>query len=116
MRPLYIVIAAISLAGCSSHPDPIVDTRGVNMTVYEEDLADCEGYSDQVHIENGMVRGAAVGAATGGAIGAIRDRDIGEDAAVGAVWGASRSGVQGAKEKEGVVKRCLRYRGYRVLN
>jgi outer membrane lipoprotein SlyB len=104
------------LAACTSHPEPIIDTTGVNIAIYEQDLADCRTYADQVQIEGGMARGAATGAATGAAVGVIRDRDIGEDAAVGAVLGASKSGTQGAKEKEQVVKRCLRYRGYRVLN
>ena len=116
---LYLpsLVLAGGIAGCTSQPEPIIDTRGVNMAAYEQDLADCERYAEQVPIEDGMARGAAVGAATGAAVGAIRDRgEIGEDAAVGAVLGASKSGVQGAKEKEQVVKRCLRYRGYRVLN
>jgi outer membrane lipoprotein SlyB len=107
-----------ALAGaCASHPEPIIDTKGVNMAVYEQDLADCKTYSEQVQIEAGMARGAATGAATGGAVGAVRGHDsVAEDAAVGAILGASKSGVQGAKEKERVVKNCLRYRGYRVLN
>jgi outer membrane lipoprotein SlyB len=114
--PLIGLLLAGGIAGCTSHPEPIIDTAGVNMAVYEQDLADCKIYADQVQIEGGMARGAATGAATGAAVGVIRDRDVGEDAAVGAVLGASKSGVQGSKEKEQVVKRCLRYRGYRVLN
>ncbi len=116
MRYTQLFLAALWLGGCSSHPDPIVDTTGVNQTVYEEDLAECKGFSEQVHIEYGMARGAAAGAATGAAVGVIRGGDIAEDAGVGAVLGSSKSGVQGAREKEQVVKRCLRYRGYRVLN
>ena len=116
MRQAYPILAILCLAGCSSHPEPIIDAAGVKMTVYEEDLAECQGYAEQVRIEQGMARGAIVGAATGAAIGVIRDNDIGEDAGVGAVLGGSKSGVQGAREKENVVKRCLRYRGYRVLN
>ena len=108
MRYTHWFLAALWLGGCSSHPDPIIDTTGVNVTVYEEDLAVCKGFSQQVHIEYGMARGAAVGV--------IRGRDIAEDTGVGAVLGSSRSGVQGAREKEQVVKRCMRYRGYRVLN
>jgi outer membrane lipoprotein SlyB len=121
MQFLYPYMAALpiifSIGGCSSQPEPIIDTKGVNMTVYEQDLADCQAYAEQVPVEDGMARGAAVGGATGAAVGSIRGRGgVGEDAAVGAVLGASKSGVQGAKEKEQVVKRCLRYRGYRVLN
>ncbi len=111
------IVAGVLIGACASHPEPIIDTKGVNMAVYEQDLADCETYSEQVQIEAGMARGAATGAATGGAVGAVRGRgSVAEDAAVGAILGASKSGVQGAKEKERVVKNCLRYRGYRVLN
>ncbi len=92
--------AAVAIAGCTSQPNPIIDTRGVNMEAYERDLADCTKYSEQVPVEDGMARGAATGAATGAAIGAIRDGDVVEDAAVGAVLGASKSGTDGAKEKE----------------
>jgi len=123
MRQILETLGALSIfscfliGACASHPDPIIDTKGVNMAAYEQDLADCETYSDQVQIEAGMARGAATGAATGGAIGAVRGRgNVAEDAAVGAVLGASKSGTEGAKEKERVVKNCLRYRGYRVLN
>ncbi len=52
-----------------------------------------------------MARGAAAGAATGAAVGVIRGGDIAEDAGVGAVLGSSKSGVQGARDKELVVKR-----------
>jgi len=121
MRYFYLYLVPLLIAGmlggCSSQPEPIIDTKGVNMAIYEQDLADCKTYAEQVPIEDGMARGAATGAATGGAIGAIRKNgDAAEAAAVGAVLGASKSGTQGAKEKEQVVKRCLRYRGYRVLN
>ena len=114
---MFLVFIAALVGACASHPEPIIDTKGVNMAVYAQDLSDCQTYSDQVQIEAGMARGAATGAATGGAVGAVRGRgSAAEDAAVGAVLGASKSGVQGAREKEQVVKNCLRYRGYRVLN
>ena len=87
------------------------------MTVYEEDLAECKTYAQQIDPGVGMAKGAAAGAATGGAIGAVSSRrDIGESAGVGAVLGVSKSGVKAANDKENVVKRCLRGRGYKVLN
>jgi outer membrane lipoprotein SlyB len=105
------------LCACSAHPDPIIDSKGVNMTVYAEDLAECKGYAEQIDPGTGMAKGAAAGAATGAAIGAIRSgTNVGESAGVGAVLGVSKSGVKAADDKENVVKRCLRYRGYKVLN
>jgi outer membrane lipoprotein SlyB len=116
MRPL-LVITALALSACSAHPDPIVDTTGVNMTVYAEDLEECKSFAGQIDPGTGMAKGAAAGAATGAAIGAISShRDIGESAGIGAVWGVSKSGIKAANDKENVVKRCMRYRGYQVLN
>jgi len=113
-----LLIATLAgLCACSSHPDPIIDPTGVNMTVYAEDLAECKGYAEQIDPGIGMAKGAVAGAATGGAIGAISShRDIGEAAGIGAVWGISKSGIKAANDKEQLVKRCMRYRGYQVLN
>jgi len=111
------VTAAVAVSACSGSSGPIIDTKGVNMTVYEEDLAECTAYSEQVDTGAAMGKSAGVGAVTGGAVGAIvKDGNIGRGAGVGAVLGASRGGVKSAQDKENVVKRCLRYRGYKVLN
>jgi len=116
MRQGGLIIAlALTCAGCSAHPEPIIDTKGVNQTVYEQDLAECSEFAEAIEYGDGMARGAAAGAVTGAAIGAIRG-NVGEAAGVGAVLGSSRSGVKAATDREQVVKRCLRYRGYRVLN
>ena len=104
------------VAACSSAPGPIVDTKGVDMAKYHADLADCEGYAEQVRIERGVAKGAAGGAVVGAATGAILDKDVGEYAGVGAVAGGAKSAVRGDREKSQVVKNCRRYRGYRVLN
>jgi outer membrane lipoprotein SlyB len=115
--PALIFIAAFVLPACSGYSDPIVDMTGVNQTVYEQDLAECKTYSADVDTGKGMAKGAAGGAVTGGAVGAVsRNGDVGSAAGVGAVLGASRSGVRAANDKEKVVKNCLRYRGYKVLN
>ena len=113
-----LLLAALAglLAACSSAPGPIVDTKGVNMTRYHEDLAECEVYADQVRIERGVAKGAAAGAAVGAATGAILDESVGEYAGVGAVAGGTKSAIRGDREKSQVVKRCMRGRGYKVLN
>lgn len=115
-RHLSISCLCVLLAACSSAPGPIVDTKGVDMARYRADLADCETYAEQVRIERGVVKGAAGGAAVGAATGAILDKDVGEYAGVGAVAGGAKSAVRGDREKSQVVKNCMRYRGYRVLN
>jgi hypothetical protein len=109
------VFCAILVSGCASHPDPIIDMQGVDEAALGSDWSDCEGYSDQVIIARGTAKGAAGGAVAGAAAGAISG-DAGRGAGYGAVWGATRSTTDGAREKQMVFKRCLRGRGYRVLN
>lgn len=109
-------VALLALGACSSAPGPIVDTRGVDMSRYHADLADCEGYADQVRIESGVAKGAVAGGAVGAATGAILSESVGEYAGVGAVAGAAKSAQIGDREKSQVVKRCMRGRGYKVLN
>lgn len=109
------LFALLALGACSSHPDPIIDMRGVDPLLMQADWDECETYSDEEVVARGMARGAAGGAAAGGAAGAISG-DAEGGAGYGAIWGAARSGIDGAREKEQVFKRCMRGRGYRVLN
>jgi hypothetical protein len=115
MRALLILIAVIGVSACASSRGPIIDTKGVDMAKYQEDLADCEQYGREVQPARGVARGAAGGAAVGAAIGAITGSP-GRGAGIGAVSGAAQSGVEGDRERSGVVKNCLRGRGYKVLN
>jgi hypothetical protein len=103
------------LAGCAAHPDPIIDMKGVNETALAVDWEECESYSELVRIEKGVAKGAAGGAVIGAATGAISN-DVGEGAGYGAIYGATRSGLGADRDKQRVFKRCLRGRGYRVLN
>ena len=82
---------------------------------YEADLADCAGYGEQVRIEQGVAKGAAAGAVVGTATGAISDHAA-EGAGYGAIFGAAESARLNDREKQRVVKSCMRGRGYRVLN
>ena len=105
----------LPLTGCLSHPEPLIDTQGVNMAQLEQDLETCENLGAQVHIENGVARGTVAGGAVGAASGAILG-DAGTGAALGAIGGGARSAQIGEREKSRVVKNCMRWRGYRVLN
>jgi outer membrane lipoprotein SlyB len=110
-----LVVAGSLASGCAAHPDPIVDMQGVDPNRLARDWEECEGYSEQVRIEQGAAKGAATGAVVGAATGAIGG-DVAEGAGYGAIYGATRSGLDADREKQQVFKRCLRGRGYRVLN
>ena len=115
---LPLVVAALAMVGCTTTDEIIIDRKGVDMTRYEQDLAECRGYAGDVRTGEKAARGAASGAAVGGLIGAVvGDSDDALDGAgVGAVTGGAKGINQGEREKLQVVKNCLRGRGYRVLN
>ena len=118
MRALLILVlpALITmLSGCAAHPDPIIDSKGVDPESLAQDWDECEAYTDEIVVAKGVAKGAALGSAVGAAVGAI-DGDIVEDAAHGALYGGTRSGLDADREKQQVFKRCMRGRGYRVLN
>ena len=88
------------------------------MTRYAADKAECEQYAQEVRTGEKAARGAASGAVVGGAVGAIvgNSNTAARGAGVGAVSGGVRGIAEGSREEVQVVKRCLRGRGYRVLN
>jgi hypothetical protein len=104
-----------ALVACAAHPDPIVDTKGVDPEKFANDWDECEVYTEAIHISQGVLKGSTTGAVVGAASGAINN-DVGRGAANGALWGGTRSGLDADREKQQVFKRCLRGRGYRVLN
>jgi len=112
---IVILTASVVLGGCAAHPDPIIDMRGVNESAMELDWDECEGYSEQVIVAKGTAKGAAGGAVSGAATGAISGH-VGQGAGYGAIWGATRSTIDGDRDKQRVFKRCMRGRGYQVLN
>ena len=117
---LSIVLISFAVAACTTTDEIIIDNRGVNMAQYEDDLAQCEVFAEQVPVGEKAARGAASGAAVGGAIGAVNNghhgNGAGEGAAIGAISGGAKGVNEGQRQKVQVVKRCLRGRGYKVLN
>ena len=116
----------ISISGCVANSSssifesskPIIDTKGVDMSQYETDLEECSNFSEDISTGKSIAQGAAAGAAVGAVIEAITDDARGRRDAieVGAVSGGAKSGVRAVREKERILKRCLRGRGYKVLN
>ncbi len=117
IRYVALLMLAALIAGCAAHPDPIIDTKGVDPERLAEDWEECEAYTEEIVIAKGVGKGAALGGAVGAATGAVSNRrEVGEAAGVGAIYGGTRSGLEADREKQKVFKNCMRGRGYRVLN
>jgi outer membrane lipoprotein SlyB len=119
MKPLFpFVTVMLVVTACTTTDEIIIDKKGVNMSAYAQDLADCQGYASGVKSGEKTARGAASGAVVGGLIGAIAGGGSGAatGAGVGAVGGGARGANEGERSEVDVVKRCLSGRGYRVLN
>jgi len=117
----FMILAGIALglqiAGCAAHPDPIIDTKGVDPDAMAQDWTECEAYTEEISIAKGAAKGAGLGAAVGAVVGSIGGHgDAGESAAYGAVYGGTESGLDADRDRQEVFKRCMRGRGYRVLN
>ncbi len=118
-----VFIGIMTLPGCA-HPgrhqggNIIVDTKNTDMEAYYQDLHECRNYASQVNVGEKVATKAATGAVVGGAIGAIigDSGSAGRGAGVGGVLGAVKGVGQGHREKQQVVRNCLRGRGYHVLN
>ena len=95
----------------------IIDQKGVDMRAYQMDLGECTDYAEQVSIARQAGTGAAGGAVVGGVLGTIwKGADIGRSAATGAVLSGTSGGVDGYRERQRVLRKCLTNRGYSVLN
>ena len=128
MKRLPYMLCFVLLSGCISTQSgsiftpgsgkPIVDTKGVNMAQYELDLKECSTFSEDISTGKSIAKGAVTGAAVRAVIEAITDdeRSWGDTFEVGAVSGGTKSGIRAVREKEQLVRRCLRGRGYKVLN
>lgn len=114
------LLMVLALAGCAGRGagGPIVDMKGVDPAQYRIDLSECEDYADQVTVGTRVAGGAAAGAVVGGLIGAaVGDSDTAKrSAGAGAVAGGARGTGDVVRERQTVVRNCLRQRGYAVLN
>jgi outer membrane lipoprotein SlyB len=124
-KALLLTLLLLSIVGCAnqnsghtSHGDIIIDTQGVNMQQYHRDVEDCRGFATQVPVAEKATKTAVGGAVLGGVVGAIvgNSSTVKKGAGVGAVTGAVKGTSSGYRERQRVVKTCLRGRGYRVLN
>ncbi|MBQ0798780.1 MAG: glycine zipper family protein [Porticoccaceae bacterium] len=124
LRIVGALVAVGLLSACAnqgssqSSSGVIIDTQGVNMDAYYQDLHECRNYASQVSVAGRTTTGAVAGAVLGGVVGAITG-DSGSaqrGAGVGGVVGGVKGASSGYQEKHQVVRNCLRGRGYSVLN
>jgi outer membrane lipoprotein SlyB len=113
-----ILVTLMAMTGCTTTDEIIIDEKGIDMSAYQTDLAECQTYASSVKTGEKTAKGAASGAVVGGLIGAITGGSSGaaQGAGVGAVGGGARGAMEGEETEVQVVKRCLSGRGYRVLN
>lgn len=122
MRKLLLTTALAAVTafsvGCASRK-VIADKQGMDEAKYQQDLAQCNTYADEVGVGEEAAKGAGAGAILGGAVIAILGGDAGaiaRTAGVGAVVGGAKGGNKGKQEESTVVKNCMRQRGYKILN
>lgn len=110
----------LALGACKSvtEYEPIIDSQGVDMSAYAEDLEQCREYGQQVQVGQRTATGAAGGAVMGGVFGAIfgSGRMAARTAGAGGVGGGVSGAGRGYGERRDVIRNCLIGRGYRVLN
>ena len=95
----------------------------IGQATYERDLAECRDFARRADpaadAAKGGVVGGAIGAAVGAVVGALTG-NVGRAAAIGAAGGATggvlRGGLRGGARQKRIIRRCLRGRGYRVLD
>jgi len=118
---LVVVIASGCANGYRGYGGPkeiIIDTKGVDLNAYYDDLGDCEQYARNVDVGAETTEGAVAGAVLGGVLGAVlgNSDNAQRSAGAGAVVGGVKGNQSARHEQERIVRRCLFGRGYRVLN
>lgn len=117
MKAILLLPLAVAVSACATHK-VIVDKQGIDMAQYEQDLAECSQYAEEVDTGSEVAKGAVGGAVIGGAVGAILGgrRSAEKLGGVAVVTGAAGGGSSASREKSQVIKNCLRGRGYKILN
>jgi len=115
-------LTTLALVACAHNYQPVVDMQGVDQYKYQQDLAACRQYADQVNPVEDAGIDALIGAAGGAALGAATGAIVGSPAygaaagaAAGGIGGAGYGGVKGAERQKAIINKCLIGRGYKVL-
>ena len=124
MKKLFLYLNLCFVIGCAQtdlsdrNDIAIIDTRGVDESVFKKDYSECSDFAKNIDLTERTLKQGAVAGVTGAAVGAIIG---GEEAAkkIGgsaAVLNAVEANLDGRSEQAKIIKNCLRGRGYKVLN
>lgn len=115
---LFSTGCANGYGGYGAPKQIIIDTQGLDMSDYHQDLADCENYARQIDVRAETTEAVVEGAVVGGVIGAVlgNHETAERSAGAGAVLGGVKGNKRARYEQERIVRRCLNGRGYKVLN
>jgi hypothetical protein len=62
------IIVPLVIIACTTTDEIIIDQKGVNMSAYQQDLAECQTYAKQVKTGEKATKGAASGAQSRGPV------------------------------------------------
>ena len=114
---------ALYVCACAGADDrPVVDMRGHSEAAYDRDVAECQQTARTARNNTKEAENAGIGAAAGGAGGAVLGAIGGSPllgAGVGALAGLVGTGgyeeATTEKREERIVRNCMRARGYSIL-
>ena len=124
LNKIILFLSMCLLASCVSNDVSekndvaIIDTRGVDMDVYRNDLLDCSSFSKNIDVTERTIEEGALSGVTGAAVGAILGGEEGAKKIGGSagILGAVEGNIEARYEQSKIIKNCLRGRGYKVLN
>lgn len=116
---VILCVALLVLQGCASRI-AVVESSEVDKEKLEQDMAECRSYANELDDDGRVAEGIFIGAMVAGIAEYIFSGGDGDFARGAAFVGGIDGGLHAASdleyEKSEVVKNCLHYRGYIVLN
>ncbi|MDH5369221.1 MAG: hypothetical protein OEW99_04305 [Gammaproteobacteria bacterium] len=138
-----LILGTLILTGCARHSKVIIDPQGIDMSMYQKDLAECQQLANQV--DSKVVEGIIGGAIIGTIVGALsvwnnkghhrgyhnrhynrhhrynyhnngHHLSTSSSAKLGAISGGLLAGSGSVHKSNSVLKNCIADRGYRILN
>lgn len=119
---LAIVLGLTACADTGASYRPVVDMSGHTQAAYDRDIAACQETAHAARNNTNIAEDAGIGAAGGGALGAVAGAIGGAPllgAGVGALAGLVGTGgyeeLNTENREQRIVTNCMHARGYKVL-